>query len=336
MKLRTKRTSFLVVIFGTLSLLIALAPSVALAGGGGGGVSVDTVALYQSDESTLISPGGSMDPQVEYAVKVTVTNDGMGNLSDVDYVKVTIFYDSSGTDPTAPGTSNTQTCAILTCDVGTPPSWSIDPSTSTTWVLVTANCVQPSLSGYTGSWWFHFKPGKVATESGAADDWDIYGWATTGMSTDYLYTRDYEMNWYGEVVGNTANINWGSVNPDSDFGESTKQTGISVTYIANGAYDEQVAASGPWSGNPSGTAVLDASGTPLGNEFSLKADDTATLANAVLLAVSPTYVTIDDTGVQTSESGDTVTTNTVWLKLGTPFTIATFSGSVYYKIADGS
>jgi hypothetical protein len=268
---------------------------------------------------------------------VTVTDNN--TLADLSTVKVTIFYDADGTyaPGDVPSSGNTTTAAILTCTVGDTPSWAIDPSDSTTWTIETDSCVQPTLTNNTGDFWFHFKPGKVATETADSDKWHIHAEADDGGGSPGTgYQDNRTMNWYGEVVGNTVNINWGSVNPGSDFSESTKQTGISITYIANGAYDVQVAASGSWTGNPSGTAVLDAYGTPSGNEFSLKTDDTITFDNAVLLAASPSYTTIDDTGLQTSESGDKVTTNTVWLKLGTPFTVSTFSGTIYYRIAEGS
>ena len=75
------------------------------------------------------------------------------------------------------------------------------------------------------------------------------------------------------------------------------------------------------------------SGSPSANQFSLKADDTATLGSAMLVNVSPSYTTIDNTGTLTGESGDNITTNTLWLKLGTPFAIATYSGTIYWQIA---
>jgi len=289
---------------------------------------VDAVALYQSDESTLITPGGSMDPQVEYAVKVTVTDSD--TLDDVNEVKVTIFYDSAGTDPTAPGISDTQTCAIITWTKGS--GWAIDPSAGTTWVLVSASCKVPSDMGQTtGDWWAHFKPGKVATESGAADDWDIYAKATDAAAgSGELYARDYEMNWYGEITVNTASVDWGTVVLGSDFA-ANEQTGISVTYIANGAYNQQVKASSPWGTVPN-QVTLNEAGNPGAGEFSLKADDTATLAAAVLV-LSSGYTTFD-TGTQTGESGNTESSNTLWLKLGpSGIPAVTYSGTIYYGIA---
>jgi len=109
----------------------------------------------------------------------------------------------------------------------------------------------------------------------------------------------------------------------------------SRTYLANGAYDEQASASGSWIGS-SNNATLEATGNPGANQFSLKAYNADTLVSAVLVNASPTYTTIDDTGTQTGESGDTVTTNTLWLKLGTTFVDDTYSGTIYYQIYDGS
>jgi len=230
---------------------------------------VDAVALYQSDESTLIIAGGSMDPQVEYAVKVTVTD--ADTLNDVNEVKITIFYDSAGNDPVVPGTSNTQTCAIITWTKGS--GWTIDPSASTTWVLVTASCKTPTMTATTGDWWAHFKPAKVATMSGAADDWDIYAKATDAAAgSGELYARDYEMNWYGEITVNTASVDWGTVALGSDFVDN-EQTDISITYIANGTYNKQVKASSPWVAPPD-QVTLNEAGNPGDGEFSLKAGNT--------------------------------------------------------------
>ena len=49
---------------------------------------------------------------------------------------------------------------------------------------------------------------------------------------------------------------------------------------------------------------------------------------------SSNWATIDDTGVQTTESGDTPT-NTFWIKLGSPFIDDDYNGTIYFKIANG-
>jgi len=285
----------------------------------------------------LLTTGGSpsatssMTPQVEYNAKVYVEH--ANNLDDLTTVTVRVFYDADGTYTAGDesGSADTHTLAILTWTNGGSP-WSIDPSTSTTWELVGGNCVEPTLTATSGTFEFHFKPGKVATETIAPAKWHLYAEADDGTTTDSDTDENKDMNWYGEIAVNTVDVTWGPIAPGTDFGDSTKQTAISVTYIANGAYNEKVAASSSWT-SASGNATLDAGGNPGANEFSLKADDTAILESAVLVAAAPTYVTIDDTGTQTTESGDTITTNTLWLKLGTSLNKDVYAGTIYYRIA---
>jgi hypothetical protein len=182
---------------------------------------------------------------------------------------------------------------------------------------------------------FHFKPGKVATETKSGAKWQIYAQAYDGTATASANQTGKNMNWFGEVTVNTASVDWGSVTPGTTWGDSTKQTGISVKYISNGAYDEQVAASAQWAGT-SDNATLDAAGNCTNtNEFSLKADDTATLPGDGLVPATPSYLTIDNTGAQTSELGDTVATNTLWLKLSPVFlSKTTYNGTIYYQVVN--
>jgi hypothetical protein len=331
-------------IIAVFALLAALVPGVALAATegsssgsfacGNSAPTVDTVALVDIGDSGVTT----MTPQVEYNVKVTVSD--ANTLDDLSTVKVWIYYDADGTfnssDKVDPG--DTQTGAIMTWTNAEPDTWAIDPSASTSWSIVEGNCSSPTLTASSGDFEFHFKPGKVATESAGASEWHIYAEADDGTATANNNQEGREMAWYGEVTVNTGSVDWESVTPGMDFGEGdpSEEGTISVTYIANGAYDEKVAASSPWSGAPSGSAALENTGSPSANEFSLKADDTGTLASAVVIDASPTYTAIDDTGTITGESGDTVTTNALWLKLGSPFTSATYTGTIYYQIADGS
>jgi hypothetical protein len=330
-------------IIAVISLVLALSPGVAFAAEGGTAAGsfgcgnsapdVTVVTLYNVADETVTS----MTPQMEYYVKVTISD--ANTLNDLDTVKVYIYYDANGVydDGDRPGTGNTQTCAILTWT--NPSTWTIDPTGGgATWTQETSTV--PTLTGASGDFEFHFKPGKVATESPDADEWHIYAVADDGTATDSLYQEDCNMAWYGEITVNSGTVNWGSVTAGMDFGEGapSENGSISVKYLANGAYDEKVAANSSWTGVPSGTATLNASGTPSANEFSLKADDTGTLPGGSngLVTASPSYITIDDSGALTTESGDTVATNALWLKLGTPFSAATYSGTIYYQIADGS
>jgi hypothetical protein len=294
---------------------------------------VTSVQLYNGGGTT-----SDMIPLVECNVKVIVED--ANTLNDLKTVTVRIFYDddSSYTAGEEAGSANTQTMAILTwTESGN--SWSIDPSAGTSWEL--GSCIAPTLSASSGTFEFLFTPGKVATETTGDARWHIYAEAeddndATANNTDI---GNY-MNWYGEITVNApSSVDWGSLTPGMNFGDaSSNWTGISITYIANGAYDEEIAASANWTpGSGSDNATLDVNGNCANtNEFSLSADNTTTLGNEVLVTASPTFVAIDDTGTQTTEGGDLVTTNTLWLMLSDIFLADTYGGSITFKIAQGS
>jgi|GEM_PF-3472213 len=232
---------------------------------------IDSVGLYESNESTLLDAGDAMTPQTEYAVKVTLSDPD--TLADISEVRITLFFDPAGQDTSAPVTADTRRCAIITWTPGG--GWGMEPSSDTSWVFVTAASSAPSLTLTTGSWWAHFKPGKVATESAGSGDWDIHVKVTDSESfTVETYARDYEMNWYGEIVVGTASFDWGEVALGSGFA-GNEQNGISVSYVSNGRYARQIKASSSWSGSPSGSVSLASSGTPPAGHISLKADNDA-------------------------------------------------------------
>ncbi len=286
---------------------------------------ISSVALYQADHVTSVS---AMSPQIEYAVKVTVNHPN--TLAILNSVRVTIFYDSDGiySAGDVPTSGNSQTSAVLTCMVGGTPSWNIDPGANTTWSIITANCVQPALANTTGDFWFHFKPGKVATATTGNARWHIYSRAISPGGSAVNYQDNRTMNWYGEITVNTPSIDFGTVAMGSDF-SANPQTGISVTYICNSSYKQQIKASSPWSS--SGYIVtLNSDGIPGEREFSLKADDTFLLESSVIVGTD--YLNIG-TGSQTGESGRTQETNTLWLKLGASGIPAVlYSGTIYYAM----
>jgi len=326
-------------IIAVIAVALSLTPGVAFAattGTSSGSFQCGNVA--PTVNSITCNWSTTMTPQAYYQITLDVTD--ANTLNDLDTITVYIYYDANGEYNTGdrPGSGNVSTCAILEWE--NPSTWTIDPSASTTWGKVESNCSVPTLSASNGNFIFAFQPGKVARETPGADEWHIYVVADDGTATGDNYKENQEMAWYGEITVNTGSVNWESVNPNQDFqeGDPSEEGSISVKYVANGAYDEKVAASSSWTGAPSGTAALDAEGTPSANEFSLKADDTGTLPSGSdgLVTASPAYITIDNAGDFTAEAGDTQTNNALWLKLGTPFTSATYSGTIYYQIADGS
>jgi hypothetical protein len=270
----------------------------------------------------------SMNPQTEHTVTINVSD--VGGKADLDTLVLKVYYDSNGGTPTdaeAEGqTANTQNCAIITWTQSSD-TFAIEPSSSTTWSL--GDCSSPA--SLPGDFTFVFTPGKVATETTGGAVWQIWAKATDDASqTDTNYDASPPtMNWYGEITVNTSSVNWGTVDLGSDF-NANPQTGISVTYISNGNYNQQVKSDGSWSG--SGVSItLDAAGIPGVKEFSMKADDTAVLGSAVL--VSTSYVTVDS-GNQTGEAGNTESANTLWLKMGASgIPAVTYNGTIYYQIA---
>jgi len=338
-----KRVTALISIVAALTMILALVPGVALAAeegsttgsfqAGNGDPTVSAVGIYLTNHTTVVT---SMSPQTEYAVKVTVTDNN--TLADLSTVKVTIFYDSDGDDDAGdrPTSGNTQTGAILTCTVGVTPSWSIDPSASTTWSQNATASVQPTLTDMSGDFWFHFKPGKVATE---ATDWDAYADADDGEGGTHgtLYDgSDYDMNWYGEVTVTGGPVSFGAVTLGQTDIPCTSP--VSTTYISNGNYAEQIktddgSGDAQWTGAASNVA-LEETNTPGAGEFVLKADDDNNLTDAVQVKESD-YTDIAADEGQTGESGDLTTGNTLWLSLGsTGILPGTYNGTIYYRIAN--
>lgn len=290
---------------------------------------VNSVSLWDITPAEVTA----MTPQVEYNVKVSVTDND--TLNDLSTVRVTLYYDADGSYSAGevPSSGNTQTCAILTWTNGS--GWSIDPGSNTTWVLVSGSCVAPTLTNTTGTFEFHFKPGKVATETTGSARWHIHARATDSTArSGENYQANRTMNWYGEITGLTAAVGFGTVAPGSVNAMSGT---VSATYISNGAYDEQVKSSATWIGQTSGAILtFSESGNPGAAELALKADDDATLEGAVQV-LSASHVAVDDTGTQTAESGDTAANNHLWLTLGSAAIPAEeYQGTIYYKIAKGS
>ena len=93
-------------------------------------------------------------------------------------------------------------------------------------------------------------------------------------------------------------------------------------------------ASTPWSGSGPNLA-LDNDGNPeVPGTFALEANDNGTSPDTI---VTSGYTNLDNTGMITGDLGDIVGTNGLWLSLSSSgIPNATYSGSIYYKIANGS
>lgn len=296
----------------------------------------NVTALEIYTDKNCTTPATDMTPQTEYYAKATV--ELINKLKFLKEVVVYVYYDSEGSDPEDPPSPHPQLCAKLTW-TAYPEGWSIDAGGSVTWAINSDNCSRPSnLEQTTGDWVFAFTPGKVATESVSPADWDGKGIATNknDRTGDPAYVRDKGMNWYGEVTVATAEVDWGTVDPGLLFSQDPNpKTGIQATYIANGGYNATISGT-DWDGDLGNTAYLDEEEVEPpadANEFALKANDTNEYSSAVWVKKSPTTSNIGS-GTQTTESGNTVNTNTLWLSLSETFEPDVYSGAIYYGIAN--
>ncbi len=315
------------------AMLWTLVPALALAAEEDTLTGTFTVNAAPSVTSVTLTEG-AMTPQTQYSVTVAVSD--ADYLSDLTTVVLKVWHDSDGGNPSEGeydgATADTESCAIITYTLSGD-TFAINPSASTTWALGTCTPFDAGeKSSTTGDCIFVFTPGKVATETTGSANWQVAAKATdSGSQTGFAYdtTPGATMAWYGEVTVGPASVDFGLLSAGTDFGASTIQSVSSVTYITNGAYDEKVKSNASWGSSSS----LDSTGVCAGaDEFALKADDTAALGTAVLVDTSG--VIIDNTDGQTTEDGDEVTANNLWLKLASTFTAGTYnSGVITYIIA---
>jgi len=338
------RARTLISIAVALALVMALMPTVALAAedtAGGtftlGNAAPESVTVALWDTAGTPAAATAMDPQVEFNVKVTVTDDNY--LDDLSTITVTIYWDADGTYSTGtrPGAGNVNNAAILTWTNLATDTWEIDAvSGAGSWSIVSGNCAVPGdlTTLTTGTFEFHFIPGAVATETTGAEEWHIYAVAEDkDAATSDGYQEDRTMNWYGELAISEATIAFGSVTlgvvdePSPNF---------VLTNIANGDYKLNLKASATWIGDATAFEItLDTTDENPGDaELALEADDDGTEADAQLVTDAYLLYTghATDTG-PTVEAGATVDTNTLWLSLGSTGIVADdYSGTIYYQI----
>lgn len=324
-----------------LTLLLGLMPvAVAFAAESGssagsfsvGGVAPNTSTLQVYSDAGLTSVATALTPQVIYYVKVTASD--ANTLNDIKEVKVKLYYDVGGTHPDEATITagNEQTATIFTwTKAGN--TWAVDAGAGTSCGIVSASSVTPTMTASSGNWIFAIKIGKTATESGAPNIWDLHARATDQANTTsgyYLWGKS--VMWYGETQINTANVNFGEVALGSGFAaDVNKVTGFSATWVSNGDYYTELKSSATWTGS-NNIATLDPAGNCVNaNEFALKGYYMDVFGSAFLL--NSTGVRTRD-GVQTLETGFSVTAGTYWLKIATVFPVDVYNGTITLTIAN--
>jgi hypothetical protein len=250
-------------------------------------------------------PATAMDPQTEYYVEVDVTDNQ--TLEHLTSVELTIWYDADADHTPVPTSVDNQTCAIITWTPAN--TWALTAmGAGNTWSIT--NGTTPTLINNTGTFIFHFTPGKVATENAGSDEWDITAVATDAASgTDSETQSALDMNWRGEINTVSASVDFGSVS----LGAQQISGALAATYISNGNYSEQAKTDAQWV-NGGYTIDLENSGAPGDNHFRLDVNDESNSAPETQLTNA--YVDIDNNETITSEDGVTNGSIYLWLTLG--------------------
>ncbi|MDO8715877.1 MAG: hypothetical protein Q7J73_03595 [Dehalococcoidales bacterium] len=288
----------------------------------------------------------NLTPQLQYTVSVSVSDPD--TINDLSTLVLKLYYDANGTtnetefngiSPSA----NAQNSAVITWTATAPGATTYTGSAAlapagTTWSLGTSTLPQdaPGFELTTFTFQFVFTVGKVATQTVNPARWQVAVKATDSLGQT-SFNKDAEgasMDFYGEINVPATTVNWGVLPPGTDFTATAakKNLGVTVTYIANGAWDSKVSSGANWIG-ANNTAALDPTGaTAIAQQFALKADNTATLGSAIL--VSTLGSLISNTGTQTLEAGTGVTNNTLWIRLSSSFIKDTYQGIITYIIAN--
>jgi hypothetical protein len=187
-----------------------------------------------------------------------------------------------------------------------------------------------------GTFDFHFTPGKVATATDGTSGWHIFAEVTdTTSASDNTHKTDHvHMAWYGQV-DISGTVTWTGVVP-SQTDEASVTNTITENYTSNGNWYIKVAATSPWTATGESATLVTDNTALVASQFSLKADDAGVLANAEYVQEYSNFSNAIQTGTITSESGDQSATNELWLSLGTPFPNGTYTGTIYYLISSSS
>jgi len=193
-----------------------------------------TFTLYENDHTSKVE-NKHTDPQAEYALRINVTD--WNTLNDISEIKVIIKTNSTNT-------GDQDNVSKKATYKWTPSGgWSLAGPSNSTWNITDDSKAPSDFSATTGTWWLHFKPGKVAMQTvNNNTHWDIYVKVTDngGLTTEGI-AHGYHMNWYGEVSVLNASYSFGSINLDDTNRSisSPLDENIDVRTISNGNYKIQ-------------------------------------------------------------------------------------------------
>ncbi len=262
------------------SLMVVAAPVTVYAATGGvtgqgqGGNTAPTVtavALVESGSDTAVT---AMTPLTTYRVKVTAGD--INTINDIQSIEFHIYYSSDGTnwDADALGIFKWTKAGNV---------WSRESGVATTWEVVGASCISPSVyTGSTGDWYLAFKPGKLAQADATANIWKASAKAfDENKNSGFVSSATgASMGAYAEISFDAASVTLGSATAGIEPGQTGYITVPVATFltgqvITNKQYALGVKSTANWTdGGPKLINLAGGTGIPGGSgQFNLTIDD---------------------------------------------------------------
>lgn len=270
------------------ALLLTLAPATVVyaapgdvTGSAKGGNTAPTVVALTIVQTGSDTQETAMVPLTEYRVKATLGD--INTIDDIVDIEFHVYNTSDGAQ-SASSKWNAGECAIFKWNKGTG-LWTMEnDGATTTWGIVTGNCIVPSVfTDPTGVWYLAFRPGELA-QADASQNW--HAWVRVddenknGTGSTETLSSGATMGVYSEISLDAATIVFGDAGTGIEPGQTgyitdpvtlylTAQVGTNATY-ALGVKSDATWADGGATISLSGTTVTPPAGV---GEFTLLIDD---------------------------------------------------------------
>lgn len=288
-----------------------------------------TFTLYERDRRNVTT---NMIPQVEFALRIDAQD--LNSLDEIQEIIVYIYYGGSDTDA-EPSTDDPKTQATYKWVKGV--GWELVGPKNSTWGINKSASVGPiNTTSTSGTWWLHFIPGKVATETDKDTTWIIKvvvidKWNTSNSTKQANYT----MAWYGEIQALDESFDFGNVSlgEENDEIDIPADHNIDVKTISNGYHCILAKTDERWTCGNNSVILHTINDKPGDGEIMLKHSGYpfVRLSNTV----KPYYEIILGLEYleQTDEEGS-IHEIYLWLSVGKGIRAGTYSGYYYIMISN--
>ena len=300
----------LITAFVIAALLLTLVPATVVYGASGGvtgqgkggntAPTVDALTIVQVGSDTQVT---GMVPLTEYRIKATLGD--INTIDDITDIEFHVYHTSDGAQ-SASSKWDADQCAIFKWNKGTG-LWTMENGgATTTWLLVSLDCIAPSVfTGTTGDWCLAFRPGELALQDAAAN-W--HAWVrvddenANGTGSTETLSAGASMGAYNEISLDAATIVFGNatgIEPGQTGYIDTPVTHLFTSQVgSNATYSLGSKSDATWDDGGTNTITLsETTGVPAtSGQFSLEIDDQQTAAGSgipkTVQAVTSTNVTI--------------------------------------------